>query len=103
MGLKVLVLAKSFTLLVLIFMGTYFRGCRNDRISQVHTDLLSKCCKNPQNCLKMTEFSKITFSRVQIFANFVRTAKSTKVNTREMVFAVGSENLNLAKSKQWFK
>ena len=50
--------------MVLIFAGTYFRGDRNDRISRVYiifADSPLKCCKNPQNCLKMTEFSKITF------------------------------------------
>ena len=49
--------------LVLIFMGTYFRGDRNDRISWVYifADSPSKCCKNPQNCLKMTEFPKKNF------------------------------------------
>ena len=64
----------ALILLVLIFVGTYFRGDRNDRIWLIYifADSPSKCCKNPQNCLKMTEFSKITFLRVQIFANFVR-------------------------------
>ena len=54
---------KLNTLLVLIFAGTYFRGDRDDRISRVYifADLSSKCCKNPQNCQKVTEFSKIIF------------------------------------------
>ena len=62
------------TYLVLTFVGTYFRGDRNGCISRVHTfaDLPSKCCKNPQNCLKMTEFSKITFFAGANFANFVK-------------------------------
>ena len=38
------------TLLVLIFVGTYFRGDRNDRISQVYffPDSPLKCCKIPK-------------------------------------------------------
>ena len=43
--------------------GINFRGDRNDRISRVYIfeDSPSKCRKNSQNCLKMTEFSKIAF------------------------------------------
>ena len=50
------------TLLVLIFTGIYIRGDINDCTSQadIFADFPPKCCKNPQNCLKMTEFSKIT-------------------------------------------
>ena len=44
-------------------IGINFRCDRNDRISRVYifADLPSKCCENPRNCLKMTEFSKISF------------------------------------------
>ena len=40
----------SSTLLVLIFAGNYFRGDRNDRISQVYifANSFSKCCKIPK-------------------------------------------------------
>ena len=41
-------------------MGIYFSGSP------------SKFFKNPQNCLRMTEFSKITFSRIQIFTSIVK-------------------------------
>ena len=56
------------------FPGTYFRGDRNHRISRVYifADSPPKCCKNPQSCLKMTEFSKIPFFAGTNFANFVK-------------------------------
>ena len=42
---------EEFTLLVLIFAGTYFRSDINDHISRVHifADLPSKCCKYLSN------------------------------------------------------
>ena len=67
-------------LLVLIFTSTYFRGDRNDRISRVHifADSPSKCCKNLKNCLKMTEFSKITFVQrtVKIANSFLQSVSN---------------------------
>ena len=43
-------------------IGINFRGDRQDSMSRVYifADSASKCCKNPQNCQKMTEFSEIT-------------------------------------------
>ena len=65
------------TLLLFIFAGTSFRGDRNYRISQLYifADSPSKCCKNPQNCLKMTIFQNKHISQVQIFANFVKNSE----------------------------
>ena len=51
------------TLLVLIFAGTYFCGDRNERVSGgiYFRGFAIEIQQNPQNCLKMTESSKMTF------------------------------------------
>ena len=80
------------TLLVFIFAGTYFGGDRNDLILRLYifADSPSKCCKNPQNWLKMTEFSKITFSLGTYFGKLCQKRQNprksipVKINTNKV-------------------
>ena len=58
------------TLLVLIFAGTYFRGDRSNRISRIRHLNATSCCENPQNCLRMAEFLKITIFTDTNFREF---------------------------------
>ena len=73
------------TLLVLIFGGTYFLCDRNDRNLGVYifADSPSKCCKNPQNYLKIKEsrFKNNIFRGYKFSRNLAKTAKSAKINT----------------------
>ena len=83
----------SITLLVLIFAGTYFRGDRNDSIPQVHIFEVSpsKCYRNPQNCLRMTEFSKTAFFAGTNFRKLCQKPRNprklilAKINTNKVV------------------